>query len=98
MVDILTSLLTTQKEMTITAKKCAEKANQLNAQREDASNGVLKELRVSLSLSLILRGLFLYIVFISVSVEWCIRKPLSSYPLLSHPTVALASHIALILT
>ena len=96
MVDILTSLLTTQKEMTITAKKCAEKANQLNAQREDASNGVLKELRVSLSL--ILRGLFLYIVFISVSVEWCIRKPLSSYPLLSHPTVALASHIALILT
>jgi len=42
--------------------------------------------------------LSLYIVVISVGFEWCIGKPSSSYLLLSHPTVALASQITIILT
>ena len=37
--------------------------------------------------------LYFYIVVISVSVEWCIGKPSSSYLLPSYPPVALASHI-----
>ena len=45
----------------------------------------------------ILDGYYLYIIVILVSVEWCIIKPLSSYLLPSHPAVALASHIAIIL-
>ena len=46
----------------------------------------------------ILRGLYLYIVLISVSVKWCIGKSSSSYLLLSRPIIALASHITIILT
>ena len=43
--------------------------------------------RIPLQVSLSYRGLYLFIVVISVSVEWCIGNPLSSYLLLSHPTV-----------
>ena len=43
-------------------------------------------------------SLYLYIVVIPVSVEWCIRKSLFAYLLLSHPTIALAPHTTMILT
>ena len=52
---------------------------------------------VQVSLSLRLKGVFLYIVGILCNVECCIGKPLSSYLLLPHPAVALASHISIIL-
>ena len=45
------------------------------------------------------REITLYLIaVVSVSVEWCIEKPLCPYLLASDPTVALASHIATILT
>ena len=40
--------------------------------------------------------LYLYTIVISVSVEWCIGKPLSSS--ITHFALALASHITIILT
>jgi len=65
--------------------------------KQAAADG-FRSLQVCKISTFIFIWLYLYIVVISVSVEWCIGKPLSSYLLLSHLMIALASHIAIILT
>ena len=44
------------------------------------------------------RVAFFYIGGVLFHVDWCIRKSTASYLFLSQPTVAPASHIAIILT
>ena len=57
--------------------------------------GIPIKMRVSRSLRF--KGPILYTGGVLCDVEWCIGRPLSSYLLPSHPTVALASHTTVIL-
>ena len=68
-------------------KMAAEKSTSpLDSSDTPLKNQVCRDMAISLYL------------YFSISVVWCIRKPLSSYLLPPHHTVAVASHIAIILT